>query len=380
MELNLRYDIYRRFSLQEESKPTSRRFKVTSIEHTTHLNNGNPRFQVTLHLQEEKSNSPCTLHLRDDWITTPVEKGDTVNVIGTFTNETCIIDNPSGIIILHPDNLVSSTHVADSFKCLRRAVLQDQIKVTGETSRPLVYGSIIHELFQQAISVMNFSTSHLESIIDVLVLQHIEQLYSINITPAQATVDLREKICLLQAWAGVFVVSEPSIYSFMADHCGSNDAKPKVCINKVLDIEEHVWSPTYGLKGNIDATVQVRIEEPDVPTRTLVVPLEVKTGKNTSLMNHRAQTMLYTLMMSDRYDVDVKCGMLYYVDAKESIRVRALRNEVRGLIMGRNELAKWIKSRDGLPEMLKSPRDCEHCYASDSCLVYHKVLFPTEIC
>jgi DNA replication ATP-dependent helicase Dna2 len=170
------------------------------------------------------------------------------------------------------------------------------------------------------------------------------------------------------------VVPKPSVYSFMADHCGSSDAKPKVCVNKVLDIEEHVWSPTYGLKGNIDATVQVRIEEdPDVPPKTLIVPLEVKTGKNTSLVNHRAQTMLYTLLMSDRYDVDVKCGMLYYVDAKESIRVRALRNEIRGLIMGRNELAKWIKSREGLPEMLKSPRDCKNCYASDSCLVYHKV-------
>ena len=134
-----------------------------------------------------------------------------------------------------------------------------------------------------------------------------------------------------------------------------------------------MWSPTYGLKGNIDATVQVRIEEPDVQTKTLIVPLEVKTGKNTSLVNHRAQTMLYTLMMSDRYDVDVKCGMLYYVDAKESIRVRALRNEVRGLIMGRNELAKWIKSRVGLPEMLQNPRDCKNCYAAGSCLVYHKV-------
>jgi DNA replication ATP-dependent helicase Dna2 len=178
---------------------------------------------------------------------------------------------------------------------------------------------------------------------------------------------------LLQTWADVFVVHSPTTYSFMADHCGSNDAKPKVCINKVLDIEEHIWSPTYGLKGNIDATVQVIIDEPDTPSRLLIVPLEVKTGKNTSLMNHRAQTMLYTLMMSDRYDVDVQCGMLYYVDAKESIRVRALRNEVRGLIMGRNELAKWIKSRDGLPKMLKSSRDCKNCYAAGSCFVYHKV-------
>jgi DNA replication ATP-dependent helicase Dna2 len=346
------------------------------VEDASHVQDGRTYFEKILQLQQDKTNEPCTLHLRDDWIATAVEPGDLINVIGIFGNNTCVIDNPSGMIILHPDTLVASTHVADSFKCIRRAVLQDHVKATGETSKPLVYGSIIHELFQTAISVMDFSTAHLESIIETLVVNYIEKLYSINITPADATIDLREKIYLLQAWAEVFVRTEPSVYSFMADHCGSKDAKPKVSINKVLDIEEHIWSPTYGLKGNIDATVQVCVDEPDIPRKTLVVPLEVKTGKNTSLMNHRAQTMLYTLMMSDRYDVDVTCGMLYYVDAKESIRVRALRNEMRGLIMGRNKLAWWAKEREGLPEMLRNPRDCERCYAADSCLVYHKVLFP----
>jgi DNA replication ATP-dependent helicase/nuclease Dna2 len=278
-----------------------------------------------------------------------------------------------GILILHPDTLISITHVADSFKCVRRAVLQDRIKVTGQVSKPLVYGSIIHELFQEAISKMDFSTSHLESLVDGLVVRHVEQLYCMSISPFQATFDLREKIPLLQSWAQLFIAAEPSPYAFLADHCNSVDAKPKVSITKVLDIEEHIWSPVYGLKGNIDATVQIRLHEPGVEDKTLVVPLEVKTGKNTSLVNHRAQTMLYTLLMSDRYDVEVECGVLYYVDAKESIRVRALRNEVRGIIIGRNNLASWINSKEELPEMIKNPRDCQNCYAADSCLVYHKV-------
>lgn len=71
-------------------------------------------------------------------------------------------------------------------------------------------------------------------------------------------------------------------------------------INKLLDVEEHVWSPMYGLKGNIDATVQVTMQDEE-GERTLVVPFEVKTGKNTSSTSHRAQTALYTLLLSDRY-------------------------------------------------------------------------------
>ena len=71
-------------------------------------------------------------------------------------------------------------------------------------------------------------------------------------------------------------------------------------INKLLDVEEHVWSPMYGLKGNIDATVQVTMQD-ESGERTLTVPFEVKTGKNSTSASHRAQTALYTLLLSDRY-------------------------------------------------------------------------------
>ena len=73
-------------------------------------------------------------------------------------------------------------------------------------------------------------------------------------------------------------------------------------INKLLDVEEHVWSPMYGLKGNIDATVQVVMQD-DKGRRTLTVPFEVKTGKNTST-SHVAQTALYNLLLSNRYGND----------------------------------------------------------------------------
>ena len=71
-------------------------------------------------------------------------------------------------------------------------------------------------------------------------------------------------------------------------------------VNKLLDVEEHVWSPMYGLKGNVDATVQVVMKNGE-NEQTLTVPFEVKTGKNNSNPSHKAQTALYTLLLSDRY-------------------------------------------------------------------------------
>ena len=75
-------------------------------------------------------------------------------------------------------------------------------------------------------------------------------------------------------------------------------------VNKLLDVEEHIWSPMYGLKGNIDATVQVIMKD-SRGERTLTAPFEVKTGKSVSIA-HGAQTALYTLLMSDRYGILVK--------------------------------------------------------------------------
>ena len=145
-----------------------------------------------------------------------------------------------------------------------------------------------------------------------------------------------------------------------------------MCISKLLDVEEHVWSPMYGLKGNIDATVQVTMQD-GKQLRTLTVPFEVKTGRNPSAA-HRAQTALYNLLLSDRYDVEIAYGILYYMETSETIRIPAIRHELRHMIMQRNELACFVRERHAhLPPMLKKESMCNRCYAKVACFIYHKL-------
>jgi DNA replication ATP-dependent helicase Dna2 len=145
-----------------------------------------------------------------------------------------------------------------------------------------------------------------------------------------------------------------------------------MCVSKLLDIEEHVWSPMYGLKGNIDATIQVTMKD-GAQQRTLTVPLEVKTGKNASF-NHQAQTSLYNLLLSDRYDIEIAYGILYYMESSQTIRIPTVRNELRHMIMQRNQLACYVRERSvQLPPMKRSTNTCGNCYAKASCFVYHKL-------
>lgn len=145
-----------------------------------------------------------------------------------------------------------------------------------------------------------------------------------------------------------------------------------MCVAKLLDVEEHVWSPMYGLKGNIDATVQVTMNDKK-KMRTLTVPFEVKTGKNPSA-SHRAQTALYNLLLSDRYDIEIAYGILYYMETSETIRIPHIRNELVHMIMQRNELACFVRERHAqLPPMLKKESMCGRCYAKVPCFIYHKL-------
>lgn len=129
----------------------------------------------------------------------------------------------------------------------------------------------------------------------------------------------------------------------------------------------------YGLKGNIDATVQVACREQD-GDKSLVVPLELKTGRRDTNQAHRAQTALYTLLLSDRYDVDVTFGILYYLEVSRTLCIRGVRHELLQMIQVRNRLAGYVRERLQLPPMLKKPRMCNKCYAKTPCFIYHKLL------
>lgn len=71
------------------------------------------------------------------------------------------------------------------------------------------------------------------------------------------------------------------------------DSPTHVTLTELVDIEENVWSPRFGLKGKIDLTARVRIQRP--PNRShkspeeKIVPLELKTGRESNSIEHRSQ-------------------------------------------------------------------------------------------
>ncbi len=70
---------------------------------------------------------------------------------------------------------------------------------------------------------------------------------------------------------------------------------------------------------------------------------------------------------------NVDAGILYYSKSNETIRVRALHNEVSGLMQMRNQYTCSLGSLSELPPTLINSDLCNRCYAADECMIAHKV-------
>lgn len=85
----------------------------------------------------------------------------------------------------------------------------------------------------------------------------------------------------------------------------------RIALTTLHEVEEDIWSPTYGLKGKIDASVQVLIQKEVMGTPgdtcSWTMPFEIKTGRAVGVLEHRAQTMLYTILMAERYGALCHC-------------------------------------------------------------------------
>ncbi|KIW06674.1 hypothetical protein, variant [Verruconis gallopava] len=351
---------------------TIQRYHITAIHEAPYLDeHGRQQLQKVLRVDEPRADQTRTILLRQSWFETPATVGSYVHVIGEFDAVgQCIVDNTSNILILHPDHLISATVVADSFGCVRRAVLQDRVKVTSEATPPMMYGHILHELFQEAMKANEWTDDSFEKYMRVILPRHYDTMVEIGLNLNQVHEYLRSKFPEMRAWAELFVCSSPRRDAVIK---GRNGQQAIMSINKLLDVEEHIWSPNYGLKGNVDATVQATIRDGG-SSRVLTVPFELKTGKRVN-ENHVAQTALYTLLTSDRYDVEITEGILYYLESSHIMRVQAIRHELIHLIMKRNELACYVRERLKLPPMLPESKQrlCNNCYAQTTCFLYHKL-------
>ncbi|KAF8347385.1 DNA replication factor Dna2-domain-containing protein [Amanita rubescens] len=381
------------------------------------------RYQKILTVSANPEQDSRTVTLRDDWTHTDIKPGDTIHIIGSFlqphpssldSKPSIIIDSKDNFIILHPDLLITITAVSTASQCLRKPLLSGLVRSSTDYTPALVWGNMLHEVMQTCLSENKWESSYIDQQIELVLSKGLMDLVRINTTIGEARRELHERSRGLPAFAAKYLSQLPKPEAVLKNtRDTATDAPSLLAIADVLDIEEDIWSPSYGLRGKLDVTVFAHTAATNKSARTHKIellnscptPFEIKTGRANAGMEHRAQTMLYTLLAEERYASNVPAGLLYYTQSEEVVRVPRSRNEVRALITTRNQLASWMMKRiragrageadeeeditsvttqnakgiveleeSFLPPTIDDERTCKRCYVLDTCMLYRKAV------
>lgn len=316
-----------------------------------------------------------------------------------------IVDDECNLFLLRPDTLISGTIVANSFVCLRKAVIlarnPNGLCAAGSPGKAAINGMFIHELFQKMLVLVPRSSGGslprsfelpdvfaVSELVDDIVSCRTMDLYAAGVSQAEAHAMLMGAVPGILEWLQC-MVSVSAVGTGGAVRDGKSIRNVEVFA--VRDIEESVWSPVFGLKGKIDATVELGTSENGEKGSGVLTPLELKTGSAKGLagLSHRAQVALYTLLMSDRYDQSITAGLLTYIRSGDVQKpadedgaacgyiVRLMRGELVGLVQQRNALATYVSpdvDASSLPPLLEGAEPlCNKCFVNDSCMIQHRI-------
>ncbi|QHS73800.1 bifunctional ATP-dependent DNA helicase/ssDNA endodeoxyribonuclease DNA2 [Saccharomyces paradoxus] len=330
--------------------------------------------------------------VRHPWVYLEFEVGDVIHIIEgkNIENKRLLSDdkNPKtqlandNLLVLNPDVLFSATSVGSSVGCLRRAILQMQFQdPRGEPSLVMTLGNIVHELLQDSIKYkLSHSKISMETIVQKL--DFLLETYSFSIIICNEEIQyVKELIMKEHAENILYFVNKfvsKSNYGCYTSISGTRRTQP-ISISNVIDIEENIWSPIYGLKGFLDATVEANVEN----NKKHIVPLEVKTGKSRSV-SYEVQGLIYTLLLNDRYEIPIDFFLLYFTRDDNMTKFPSVLHSIKHILMSRNRMSMSFKhqlqevsgqaqSKFELPPLLRDS-SCDSCFMKDSCMVLNKLL------
>jgi len=392
---------------------------------------------------------------------------------------TYVVDHQRNLLILHPDILVSGTMLAHTSDCPRRSILNHCIKYhprpdlpppvvpnsstpnlatpstatigpsiidptqesTEHEARPLkshtidprlaLYGIFVHEMFQSAILSMDFTSDNLTQLAEKIIVDHIVDVFSSGEDENKARETLHAWMPAVAEWADKFfpqartdardaIAKDPgsrfkSTTSMEGDIVEFGAHKYVLKVVQPIEVEEHVTSIMYGLKGDIDVSLLIKLSPLAAPStnpreaqnarqllpnnrdpssvstssstgppsrnrdalasqspslNSLLLPLEIKSGALTS--SFASQVILYSLLMADRYNRDVPTAILFSIKERNTVALEITRRQVSFAILNRNRIACFVHRPKLLPPVLKRANPCTSCYQVDSCMILHK--------
>lgn len=344
-----------------------KRFEVMNVMNTFYVVKGGMKKPQKLLTVRDSKGESHKIFVRDMWETLDIQPRDVIHIVGE--NSRIVDANSHNLLVWNPDILLSATLVSDTISCDRRSVLKTKLDFPGEYNVFLLVGEIVHCVFQYVLKEHFCSMELMQQEMERQLQDNMLTILTIGETTASVRAQVMEHLPYINTWFELYVKERPS--SSASIKINKYKERTLFATSNIIDIEENIWSPAYGLRGLIDVTIEAFLDNQNTKGK-FVAPMELKSGGR-ALVSHKAQAALYTLLMKDRYEMDVQFFMLVYTKLKETTKHEIDQRELKDLMMLRNRLSKYL--REGTSELpeIKRQSQCDRCYAVEGCMTINKL-------
>lgn len=336
------------------------RYQIVSVLHGSFTVLNFKKKQIILTVKD-RDNAESKIIVRGDSAELSLAKDDIIHIILTSPDTPRLVDNAHNLLIWNPDVLVTSTVVADQLFCPRKTVIMKRFKFPGEATMPLLIGTIVHEIFQTCFLAEKFDQAFLEELLENEIRGRLIEIYTLGDVVSDLKNKIREHLPFITHWFRTFYKKPPS--EIPTNH---RNQKINFSVADGLDLEESVWSPMFGMKGNVDVTLKANLQGGHSSSQVLL-PMEIKTSGQ--YLSHQAQAALYSLLFKDRYNFDISSFLLVYtldegLTKKHDISVP----DLKSLVHLRNQISLFLKSgQKELPDLMRQQK-CDKCMIQQACM------------
>lgn len=332
---------------QEENKETLSEnelvdFSFTSTEIAPSINNPQTMSSVKFIVRNIEEEEDCTILYGDDVLCTV--KGEwtdleyEINTKITVTSCLCctnelhkeIVDRKVFITVddlnnylFVEDDLMTITNLCSSIKCINRPLINSKVADLNFSfsDKCLVNGIVLHSVMEDVLVENDYSLAYLMKAEKRAIQNNIMALYTCNTTEKMLKSDIMQSL--------------KNIIDFKKHNIDFNEC------------EKRIASLTSNLKGNIDIVGENHI-------------LEIKSGKYMDI-SHKAQVMLYSLMMKEKYK-KIYDAYIFYISSNNLVKIDLRHSEVKSLFVSRNKLT-----------LKNDIVDCD-CSALEACKIIKQII------
>lgn len=347
------------------TRPDFSRYQINSILRSSFQQQQFKRKQLVLNVTDS-NRIASKIIVRGEACELRLEENDVIHVIHTSPDNHKLIDDAHNLLIWNPDVLVSSTVCADQLYCPRKTVLMKRISFPGALSIPVLLGTIVHKIFQTCMLNEKFSLDYMESLLNLEVQKRAFEIYSVGDVAQELKLKARQQFAYLRSWFIQYFKQKPKEIP-----TNRRQQKVKFSVSEILDVEESVWSPMFGIKGIADVTLKANLEG-ETGKGQFLLPMEIKTAQ--PHLSHQAQAALYSLLFKDRYNVDISSFLLVYSLEGSTTKHTISVTDLRSLVNLRNRISYYLKpGSQELPDLMRQQK-CQKCIVQHTCMTLNYMI------